>query len=98
VFILFGRGTAAIIATSSKEYTKNDAEECNGKCLDRFHISLVFFVANDGFEYNNPIREKTGGQQAQNTRQKLPGKKQDVAVKVLTGYAKGAGGARGLEK
>jgi hypothetical protein len=96
--MLFGRSATAIIATSSKEYTKNDAKECNGKCLDRFHISLVFFVANDGFEYNNPIREKTGGQHAQNTRQKLPGKKQDVAVKVLADYAKRVGGARGLEK
>jgi hypothetical protein len=97
--MLFGRGAAAIIATSSKEYTKDNAKERYGKFLDRFHISLVsFIVAKDGFEYNNPIREKTGGQHAQNTRQKSPGKKQDVAVKVLAGYAKEAGGARGLEK
>ena len=48
--------------------------------------------------YNNPIREKICGQYSKTPGDFSQGKKQDIAVKVLTDYAERAGGARGLEK
>ena len=42
MFMLFGRGAIAVVATGDKEYTENGAKKGNGKGLERFHLFLFF--------------------------------------------------------
>jgi hypothetical protein len=49
-------------------------------------------------KYNYPIRERICGQHSKTPGDFSQGKKQDIAVNVLTDYVERIGGARGLEK